>query len=56
MIKRDDFLASEIRELERMLEAIPASSVIQRISIQNRLKTVREALEREIASAKASTG
>lgn len=51
MIKCHEFLASEIRELELMLEAIPASAAIQRISIQNRLKTVRAALEREVASS-----
>lgn len=51
MIKRDEFLASEIRELEKMLEDIPASAAIQRISIHNRLKAVRAALERERASS-----
>ncbi|AZS80109.1 MULTISPECIES: hypothetical protein [Achromobacter] len=54
MTNRDEFLTSEIRELERMLEDIPASAAIQRISIQNRLKTVRAALKSELASPQPS--
>ncbi|TRM49410.1 hypothetical protein YH64_029370 [Achromobacter sp. LC458] len=50
MINRDEFLISEIRQLERMLEDIPASAAIQRISIENRLNRVRAALKRELAS------
>ncbi len=53
MIDPIDFHVSEIGELEQMLKNTPASEVIHRLSIQNRLKSVNESLARERASPKS---
>lgn len=50
MIQRHESLSSEIRELEKLLEGIPSTAVIQRISLESRLKSARQALEREMAA------
>jgi len=54
MIQRDESLLSEIRELELLLDGLPPTAVIQRLSLQNRLKSARQALERELAGPKPS--
>lgn len=54
MIQRRDVLSSEIRELEQMLDGIPATAVIQRISLESRLKSVRDAFEQELACCQPS--
>lgn len=54
MIQRRDALSSEIRELEQMLDGIPSTAVIQRISLESRLKSAREALEQELACCRPS--
>lgn len=50
MIQRSESLSSEIRELEQLLGGIAEAAVIQRISLQNRLKSARQALEKELAA------
>lgn len=52
MIRRSESLSSEVRELEQLLAAIPATAVIQRLSLQSRLKSAYQELERELASPK----
>ncbi|TEA79978.1 hypothetical protein [Allopusillimonas ginsengisoli] len=54
MIQRSESLLSEIRELEQLLDGIPETAVIQRISLENRLKSVRQALEQEVVKPKPS--
>ncbi len=54
MIQRSESLLSEIRELEQLLDGIPATAVIQRLSFENRLKSVRQALERELTTPRPS--
>lgn len=46
MSQRSNFLLSEIRELELLLEGTPESAVIQRISLESRLKLAQTALAR----------
>lgn len=49
MIDPVDFLTSEIRELEQMLDSTPTTEVIHRMTLRNRLQSVGEALARELA-------
>ncbi len=42
-----DALSSEIQELELMLNQLPGSAAIQRLSLENRLKSARDALLRQ---------
>lgn len=45
MIRQLDMLTTEIQELTTLLDGLPTTAVIQRISLENRLKTVRQELE-----------
>ncbi|MBB1594224.1 hypothetical protein [Achromobacter sp. UMC46] len=54
MIRREESLQSEIRELEQLLDGLSPTAVIQRISLQSRLKSARQALEMELATPKIS--
>ncbi len=54
MIQRSEFLFSEIRELKQLLSGLPLTAVIQRISLESRLKSARQALEQEGAIPKPS--
>lgn len=54
MIQRSELLSSEIRELKQLLEGLPQTSVIQRISLESRLKSVLHAFEQEATFPKPS--
>ncbi len=54
MIQRSELLSSEIRELKQLLEGLPQTSVIQRISLESRLKSVLHAFEQEATIPKPS--
>lgn len=54
MIQYSESLESEIQELEQLLEGISTTAVIQRLSLESRLKSVREALERELRTPRPS--
>lgn len=47
MIRPGEALLSEIRELQRLLEQVPVSAVIQRLSLESRLKVAQAAFEIE---------
>ena len=44
MIDKSLFLASEVRELEILLASTPADNFIERMSLEARLASVKEAL------------
>jgi hypothetical protein len=50
MIRRSEALLSEIRELQLLLEQMPDSAVIRRLSLENRLKSAQAAYDIEASS------
>lgn len=54
MTQYSDSLLSEIRELQQLLSETPTAAIIQRLSLESRLKSAHQALEQESLTPKPS--
>lgn len=54
MIEQNEFLLSEIRELQQLIDGLPANATIRRRSLESRLKSIREELDQERNIARPS--